>query len=663
MTDIGLTDITPVDDGETAGPGRLVRLAVLAMVLLPFITSVARALRHHWFPIGDDALLYIRVRDVVTDHHPLLGSWTSASLSVGENMNNPGPIYQDLVAPFAHAFSPGPGAAIGAAAVNIAAIVGISSVSRRVGGWSAQRWFLLACAALSWTMGSELLYDIWQAHALMLTFLCYLVLLIAVAEAKSWSVPASLGVASLLVQTHISYAYILVLLTPVAIALAWWQHRPLQRSDVVAAMRSRMALISGAVVAVVWAQPIIEQLFGEGRGNLLRLATNSGGGDVTVGFGNAAKIVAGVVALPPWWLRRGFSTTVPSTRFTDTADGQVLVVPGLPGAAITVIAMLVLVGGLVLLAIGCRRIGQRAASNACVLAAAGSVMAVVCVGLLTVGVVGLAAHHVRWVWTLAVFVHVVAAWAAVTLVQHRWHSATLRRLIDPVIVVAIAVFSLANIPFYAQKQGPVSDVAAMPALREVFTQLEPLAADDPILFRTDNVRVFEPYSATVMMRLQELGIEFRVTDEGMVRQLGNGRRADGSETTTVFQLERTAALVYDGPGCLVAEGNALNDADEALARDAAERLAAGLVNGTIDVVGVPEEVQPTVDAALSGDLQAARTLVYDGYLAAWTTDAIADISGIEVPPAFGSWDAAFAAIDRWVFSTYALFAESPVVCS
>ena len=85
--------------------------AVWAMAVLPIVVAAVRAIAQHWRPIGDNALLYIRVVDVGTKHHPWLGSWTSASLSVGENMNNPGPIYQDLAAPFAKVFSPGPGAA------------------------------------------------------------------------------------------------------------------------------------------------------------------------------------------------------------------------------------------------------------------------------------------------------------------------------------------------------------------------------------------------------------------------------------------------------------------------------------------------------------------------------------------------------------------------
>ena len=89
------------------------RIGMIAMIILPILVAVVRALRRHWFPIGDNALLYIRVRDTFTAHHPLLGSWTSASLIVGEDMNNPGPLHDDLLSPFAHLLSPGPATAIG----------------------------------------------------------------------------------------------------------------------------------------------------------------------------------------------------------------------------------------------------------------------------------------------------------------------------------------------------------------------------------------------------------------------------------------------------------------------------------------------------------------------------------------------------------------------
>ncbi len=93
--ELELGDDGPSGDADDAGdrvdePPRSVRIAATAVVIVPFVTAVLRALRSDWFPVGDNALLFIRTRDVLTEDHPFLGSWTSASLSVGENMNNPG---------------------------------------------------------------------------------------------------------------------------------------------------------------------------------------------------------------------------------------------------------------------------------------------------------------------------------------------------------------------------------------------------------------------------------------------------------------------------------------------------------------------------------------------------------------------------------------------
>ena len=195
------------------------RAVLVAVVLLPIVVAVVRALVNDWFPIGDSALLYVRARDVATAHHPLLGSWTSASLSVGEQMNNPGPLYDDLLAPIARTLPFSSAAAIAVGAVNAACVLGISGVSRAVGGWAMQRWMLVACAAMSWVLGSELLIDIWQAHALLLPFLLYLVLMIGLACGEARWIPFAAGVASVLVQTHISYVFVLTAATVAALAV------------------------------------------------------------------------------------------------------------------------------------------------------------------------------------------------------------------------------------------------------------------------------------------------------------------------------------------------------------------------------------------------------------------------------------------------------------
>jgi hypothetical protein len=46
----------------------------------------------------------------------------------------------------------------------------------------------------------------------------------------------------------------------------------------------------------------------------------------------------------------------------------------------------------------------------------------------------------------------------------------------------------------------------------------------------------------VMAALQQAGVDLRVADSGLVRQLGNARRADGDEPLTVFLLEGRDAL-------------------------------------------------------------------------------------------------------------------------
>src|SRR4029079_19712199 len=126
----------------------------------PIVVAVCRALVHGWFPIGDAALLAIRAYDVATPHHPLLGSWTSASFALGIDVNNPGQLYPDLLAPFmwtfGRVFGIGLAEAICVGTINAESALCTALVCARIGGWRAEHWMLLLVAALTWSMGSEL---------------------------------------------------------------------------------------------------------------------------------------------------------------------------------------------------------------------------------------------------------------------------------------------------------------------------------------------------------------------------------------------------------------------------------------------------------------------------------------------------------------------------
>lgn len=641
-------------------PSKWVRRALLALTVLPIVVAVVRALRNDWFPIGDNALLYVRVADVFTEHHPWLGSWTSASLSVGENMNNPGPIYADLVAPFSKVFGPGPGAAIGVGVLNILSVIGIALAARRIGGWAMERWALLAAAGLGWSMGSEMLIDIWQAHSLLLPFLLLLVLLVGVADGQTWCIPWSLGMVSLLVHTHISYAYVLAALCPVAAVSYALVRRARPHLPWKAALRSRTAAVSAAVLAVIWAQTFYEQLFEPGKGNLSRLLGNAGGGALQVGATSATGIGANLFTLPPWWLRSGFSTSVPNTPLTGTPDAPRLEISSLPNGAVAAVSLLLLVALLVVLTRRHRSGETHLLGAACLIATAGVVGSVVAISRLTVGPVGLAAHHVRFLWPLAVFVHIALL---ATLAHHAAarlgsRTALLGRLAWAP-VVAVALLAVATVPYHAQPQGPVAFYSSMATLRRVLPHLDQLADVQPVLYDVSNLRPFEPYSSTVMMQLQELGIEFRVTDEIMVRQLGPTRRADGSEPATIFQLQGAPAVLYDGPACVVARASELDEASEGVTTERAEQLAAQITDGSLTIADTvlrdaDAAIEPVLRAAQDGDLDAARSLVYEGYLSRWYANgevqAADDLTGV------------FPLLDHYSNTVYALFSLQSQPC-
>ncbi len=593
-------------------------------VLLPIVVAVVRALTTGWFPVGDDALLAVRAFDVGTRYHPLLGSWTSASLALGISVNNPGSLYADLCAPWmwtvGRVWGIAPAVALAIGTINAVTAWLIMWVGRRMGGWRVERWTIVLVAAQCWAMGSELLIDIWQPHALLLPFLLLMLLTVAVACGDRGLLPWWVGVASLVVQTHLAYVYIVAALAAVlAVAVVLPRRR-----NLLAALRSRMAAISAAVLGIAWAQPVWEQLFGTGEGNLQRLATHAGGGDLTVGAATAGKIVAAVVALPPWWTRFGYESSVASTPLTQTPDGSRLFVPGLPPAWLAVLGLAVVAALLGWLVNVLRTPGQRQARVAVVVAGVGVLVALGGLTIQTVTITGLGNHQVRWIFALGLFVHVVIVWG---LYEH-WSAARAGaardprpdpgpdRRVDLVVLGVAALLTVANLPSFAQDLGPTADRSAADTLQRTFADLDGYDPPGPVQFDTDNIRVFEPYSSAVLMRLRELGVDFRFDDEITVRQFGERRRVDGSEVAHVRQLERSDALLYDGGGCVLSLRSGVDQATEQQADELIAAAATDLASGRypVDTSGLPDDVRAVVEPAVAGDLDAATRVVADALM-------------------------------------------------
>ena len=141
--------------------------------------------------------------------------------------------------------------------------------------------------------------------------------------------------------------------------------------------------------------------------------------------------------------------------------------------------VLALVAALVALVVYHRRRGAHLLAAACILAVAAVVGSVLSVSQLTVGRVGFSSHHVRFLWPLAIFVHLALGWSLVDRllrgVRQRQPHPRVNRTVPWVLGAATVLLSVAAVPYFAQPQGPVAFYSSMPILRRVMPELEKLA--------------------------------------------------------------------------------------------------------------------------------------------------------------------------------------------
>jgi hypothetical protein len=524
-------------------------LASVVVTLVPIVVATARAIHRGWIPIGDNAFFAIRARDVLTADPPLLGTWTSASLTTGTSFNNPGPLLFDVLAVPGRLLDDGAGLALGAALLNGSAVVGIAVLAYRRGGPLLATAAMAVAAALCWAMGSELLFDPWQPHSLLLPFLSFLMLVWSVACGDVLALPFAAGVGSLVVQTHLSYVILVAVLGTWAVVGLVLELRHRRREDPGAwpGLRRRTVwagAVAGVVFVACWAQPLVEQFTSDGEGNLARLARNAGDRAVqTTGYRLGTQLVATVVTLPPWWFRSSFgdaylpSGSAPSAGFVASADADVA------SLGLAVASMMLLAAVLAWCAWDARRRRDRVAGRAIATAAVALLAGLATAGRMPVGVLGVAPHQFRWLWPLGAFsVFAVGA----TLARRRGPVGSARLV--GVLALATAVVAALNLPSNNQRVGPSSTDWAIRPARELGDQMGVLEAEGTLLFDVRDIKVFDPYTAAVMAELQRRGISFVVDDPIMVRQLGPARRFTGSNAETVLALKTGEAARARLPG-------------------------------------------------------------------------------------------------------------------
>lgn len=519
-------------------------LAAWCVAVLPIITATANAIRRGWLPIGDNAFITIRANDVLSSNHPWLGTWSSASVDAGTMINHPGPLLFDSLWPTVKLFGGQAGVAIGVALVNILAVTTITVFAFRRGGRRTALAALVAVAAIIYSMGSELLFDPWNPHILMLICMAMLVTAWGIALGDRWAWPVYIALASYSLQTHLGYAYFIPGVLLMALATGWLIARTCP--DGPRWLPSRRTLIVSVITGVVlWSQPLWEQLTGRGEGNMTRLV-DAGGKGPKIGPSLAARLLSDIFTGAPVSPRADFMGSVPG--FVIMPSGQLKPLPA-PATPWAIVILLVLFAVLGLLGWAAARRRDRLSLAALGISAGSLLVALGSLTVMPIGPLGLAAHQMRWLWPITWFTWMSIAIAAIRWAAHaagerelRWQPAQLAKGATAVAMAGLVAISLLAVPTFVQPAGPAARVDQMPLIDTLNDQLGVLEGRGTLYVDTTNEPFLDNVSAAVMAELQQRDIEFTVGPEWLVRQLGEGRRSTGDERITIVLPRDAAAL-------------------------------------------------------------------------------------------------------------------------
>ena len=613
------------------------RVEVVAVVVavVPIVSAIVRSVARHWLPMGDNALVEIRSRDVfTTSHFPLLGTWSSASLSAGKDLNHPGPLLFDLLAIPVRLFGGPVGVALGIGLVNIAAVALAAFASFRAAGRTASLVTTAVAATLAWTLGSVLLTDPWNPHVLVLPCLALLTLVWAIGCGCIELLPWLMATASLCLEVHLGYAYLVPSMFIVALVGAVVVYRRRWQADAatkaVDARLWRRSVVSTTVVMVVlWLQPLYEQFFGGGEGNISRIVSSTGGNEPTIGTRLAGRLVATVMVLPPWWGRSSFTGSVVYTPFD--ADGVTVTPQGLVSTLGAILALVALALVLVVLAVLAWRRRDRPTVVLIAVSATATVVALLSLAISPFGPLGLTPHQMRWLWSVSAFTTLAIALGAIGAGRAWWlqrsvgHVGSRRGVVprfglDGALVVLVALVSVLNMPFCAQAAGPATFQDQLPTGRSLAAQIERYHPSGAVVVTTNDLRFTEAYSTVVMSVLQREGVDFRVEDSGLVRQMGERRKADGHEVARLHLVEGRNAFDARPGAERVALAGPLSPAevDELLAGEQAmiERFGTeGVVISPAGEVLIAEGRFGKTRDEIDSEIADATTFVHDGLAA------------------------------------------------
>lgn len=351
-------------------------IVLVALVVAPIIWTALHAVTSSWIPTGDWAVIELHTREVGTSATPLVGPYSRFGWS------HPGPmLYWLLAIPYRLSGSSSPSLLVGAAMLNITAVIGTGWLAWRRGGLRLVAIIMCGTALVAHHMGTRMLEDPWNPSVTVLPLALFVVAVWSSVEGDSLGPPVAVLAGSFLVQSHIGFAPLVLLLgTPGLVAFV-------RRAD-----RIRPVVIALVAAAVVWSPAVIDQLFFTGNmGDVARYFTASG--HRTAGLSYAVGAIAREFGgIGPW-----LGTLEP----LDPLDGHLIpasiVSLGIPLIAFTASF------------IAARRCGARSAVRFQTIIAAATLIGLLSISRITPPTFN---YLLRWAWPLAMLWWASTSWSA-----------------------------------------------------------------------------------------------------------------------------------------------------------------------------------------------------------------------------------------------------------
>jgi hypothetical protein len=502
---------TAAGEAEDTGEDRRLAWATYALAVLPFAVAAVAVLAGvggDYLPAGDLAMTEMHIRDIGR-HEVLVGLFSRLTWS------HPGPLQFYLVAPF-YWLTGGSSAGMvaGALALNGATAAGMVAVARRRGGTPAALSTVVATGLLVRTLGTEFLGDSWNLTLTVLPLALLVLLTWSLLAGDVVLLPVAAVVTTFLVQTHAGFVLIaapLLALGAGAAAVRALRGRgatgaeaghgngaepergdgaePAGGAGTDRRRVARLALISAAVLVVLWLPPLIEAIrhSPSNLGNLVRYFRDPG--EPANSLADGLRVVTAQFGPDPEWLT-GKLAAHPLT-------GESIFVSDAP---VPVLLVVLAAAGAVLW----RRTGE---SRALVLAVGAVLVTCVASVMRTAGPVF--DYRLRYTWAPPAVAAIAVLWAGWLVVARRWPRLEARALV-PGFLVAGALLTAVNAVDGATAGVPhAADTEIVAALTDPVVEAY-AGAEEPVV-------VYEPpspavpwYSRGLVLQLERRGVEVEV---------------------------------------------------------------------------------------------------------------------------------------------------------